>query len=130
VPTPDEIVNVRREAIGYSTDTATLPDVDIEYYWTIGGAVLLTAALCCEMLAARAGGVDVLVTSLGDGVSFDKHVQPDELRARARVLRQRALLGEDAAAAAAGVGGSVIVEGVWAASPDAFSPVATDEFSA
>lgn len=53
--TAAEILNVRREAIGDSADTATLPDADIAYYWDNGGegAVLLTAACLCDMLANR-----------------------------------------------------------------------------
>lgn len=89
-PTAAEMLAVRREAIGASTDTTTLPDADISYYWENGGdgSVVLTAALCCEMLAAA-----LSVTTFkwsADGASVDKTMQADALRKRALELRLRA----------------------------------------
>jgi hypothetical protein len=127
VPTTTERDSVRREAIGDITAVTVITDADLDYYWDNGGdsAVLLTAALCCEMLAGRMGGTKVLIASLGDGVSVDRHVQPDELRKRAMELRRRYLFGDAPGAFAF----STAVRAVWSDSPDAFTSD-TDEFSA
>jgi hypothetical protein len=126
MPTATERLNVRREAIGAATDTETLGDSDIDYYWNGGGAgnVLLTAALCCEMLAAHAGGVEVAELTAGD-LTINRTVQPAQLRQRARELRLRWAFGDAVAAIAIGASMPVLAE--WADNPDAFG-AAVDEF--
>ena len=119
-PTSTERTAVRREAIGSATDTTIILDADIDWYWDNGGseAVLLTAALVCEMLAARAGGVTIPIVSLPGGLSVNRSVQPAELRTRARELRQRYLLGDTVTASLAF---SMAAQAVWADHEDAWS---------
>jgi hypothetical protein len=124
-PTADQMVAVRREAIGTPYDTTIIADDDITHYWEEGGAesVLLTAALCCEMVAARMGGTRVAIASVS-GVSVNRQSQPVELRRRAAELRRRYINGDGALAGSA----SVAVRAVWSDSTDAFDDD-DDEFS-
>jgi hypothetical protein len=124
-PTADQMVAVRREAIGTPYDTTIIADDDITHYWEEGGAesVLLTAALCCEMVAARVGGARVAIASVS-GVSVNRQMQPAELRRRAAELRRRYLNGDGALAGSA----STAVRAVWSDSTDAFDDD-DDEFS-
>lgn len=87
-PTATQILNVRREAIGASTDTTTLPDADITYYWENDGSgnVLLTAALCCDMLANAAAKH---FAWSGDGQSFHMNDRQKQYRESAAELRAR-----------------------------------------
>jgi hypothetical protein len=124
-PTADQMTAVRREAIGSPYDTTIIADDDITHYWDEGGAasVLLTAALCCEMVAARVGGVRVAIASVS-GVSVNRQMQPAELRRRAAELRRRYINGDGALAGSA----STAVRAVWADSDDAFDDD-EDEFA-
>jgi hypothetical protein len=124
-PTALQMTAVRREAIGTATDTTIITDDDITHYWDEGGAqsVLLTAALCCEMVAARVGGARVAIASVS-GVSVNRQTQPAELRRRASELRRRYLNGDGALAGSA----STAVRAVWADSDDAFDDD-EDEFA-
>jgi hypothetical protein len=119
-PTTTERTNVRREAIGQADDTTLIADGDIDWYWDEGGAesVLLTAALVCEMLAARSGGTEIPIASVG-GLSINRSVFPAELRRRAMELRRRYLLGD--AVTTASVGMSSAVQAVWADHEDAWT---------
>lgn len=116
-PSADQMTAVRREAIGSPLDTTTITNDDITHYWDEGGAesVLLTAALCCEMVAARVGGARVAIASVS-GVSVNRQAQPAELRRRAAELRRRYLSGDDPLVGSA----STAVRAVWADSTDAF----------
>jgi hypothetical protein len=124
-PTPNEAAAVRREAIGTADDSDLIALGDIDWYWTHGGneTVLLTAALVCEMLAARIGGTRVAVLSLPD-ISVNRTMQPAELRKRAAELRRRYRNGDNPAIGAT----STVTQAIWVDSPDAFDDDA-DEFS-
>ena len=126
-PTPNEAMAVRREAIGTATDETQITIGDIDWYWDHGGdqTVLLTAALLCEMLAARVGGTRVAVASVS-GVTVNRSMQPAELRKRAAELRRRHRTGDIPYAGAS----SFASQAIWADSPDAFDDDAGDEFSA
>jgi hypothetical protein len=125
-PTPTEAMAVRREAIGTALDETIITNEDIDWYWDHGGAesVLLTAALVCEMVAARVGGARVAIASVS-GVSVNRQMQPAELRRRAAELRRRYINGDGALAGSA----STAVRAVWADRDDAFDDD-DDEFSA
>jgi hypothetical protein len=116
-PTPTEAMAVRREAIGTALDETIITNEDIDWYWDHGGAesVLLTAALVCEMVAARVGGARVAIASVS-GVSVNRQMQPAELRRRAAELRRRYINGDGALAGSA----STAVRAVWADRDDAF----------
>lgn len=124
-PTADELMAVRREAIGSPLDTTTITDDDITYFWDTGGneSILLTAALICEMVAARVGGARVAIASVG-GLSVNRQAQPAELRRRAAELRRRYLNGDNPLVGSA----STAVRAVWADHEDAFDADA-DEFA-
>lgn len=126
-PTPNEAAAVRREAIGTADDTTLLGLGDIDWYWGHGGnqSVLLTAALLCEMLAARIGGTRIAVATVS-GTSVNRSMQPTELRARARELRRRYQQGDLPYAGTA----STAHQAIWADSPDAWGDDSGDEFSA
>jgi hypothetical protein len=125
-PTPTEAMAVRREAIGTALDETIITNEDIDWYWDHGGAesVLLTAALVCEMVAARVGGARVAIASVS-GVSVNRQMQPAELRRRAAELRRRYINGDGALAGSS----STAVRAVWADRDDAFDDD-DDEFSA
>jgi hypothetical protein len=92
-PTATEIENVRRETGLSTSDIVSLPDADIIYYWSHGGneQIQFTAALCCEMAAARGGW---RIGRWGaDGENIDTTMQPPELRRRAAELRRAAETG-------------------------------------
>lgn len=86
--TATQAANVRREAIGDSADSTTLPDADVTYYWDGDGAgsVTLTAALCCEMLAAKYASA---VTFSSDGQSMHLSDLQGKYLRRAADLRER-----------------------------------------
>lgn len=87
-PTAEDMAAVRIEVGAMPDDTAAIPGAIIGHYWDIGGGRrLLSAALVCEWLAARAGRVAFRWTA--DGTTIDKTMQPGALRARAAALRDR-----------------------------------------
>lgn len=106
MPTATERTNVRREAIGDSSDSATIPDADLDYYWDGDGAgsVLLTAALCCEMLAARYAGA---VTFSSDGQSM--HLSDLQAKYLRRAAELRARYAHGGAGALVGASGSITI---------------------
>jgi hypothetical protein len=116
-PTPNEAAAVRREAIGTADDSDLIALGDIDWYWTHGGneTVLLTAALVCEMLAARIGGTRVAIATVS-GTSMNRSMQPVELRKRAVELRRRYRDGNNPAVGAV----STVSQAIWSDSPDAF----------
>jgi hypothetical protein len=117
-PTSTERTAVRREAIGTELDTTIISTADIDYYWDNGGSetILLTAALVCEMLAARAGGVTIPIVAM-TGLSINRSVQPAELRKRAMELRRRYLYGDEVGVLVS----SFPVAAVWADHDDAWA---------
>lgn len=126
-PTPNEALAVRREAIGTAFDETIISAADIDWYWDNGGSesVLLTAALVCEMLAARFGGTRVAVATVS-GVSVNRTEQPKWLERRAAVLRRRYRDGDLPSLGSS----STVSQGIWADSPDAFDDDDADEFGA
>lgn len=93
-PTADEILHIRRLAIGQSTDTTTLPDADITALWDdpLAGdeEEYLTAAAACDMLAAAAARN---FRWSADGQSIDKTMAVMQYRQTANRLRTRAAGG-------------------------------------
>lgn len=87
-PTAADILNVRLEAIGDSTDTTTLSDPVIVYAWDNGGneTTLLSAAVCCEILANKDAAS---FRWSADGESMDLSQRQAQWRRNATALRRR-----------------------------------------
>ncbi len=87
-PTATQVLNVRLEAIGDSTDTTLLPDANIVYFWDASGAeaILLTAAVCCENLANKDAAS---FRWSADGESMDLSQRQKQWRSNAAALRRR-----------------------------------------
>ena len=122
-PTADDILHIRRLAIGVSTDTTTLSDADVIALWAdpLAGdeSAYLTAAAACDMLAAAAAGN---FRWSADGSSIDKTMLAKQYRTTAARLRMQAVVG-----ASGGRSTHVILRAVGDDEPDADD---ADEFSA
>ena len=89
-PTADQILHIRRLAIGNSADTTTLPDADIEALWNDAdggnGDIYLTAAASADMLASAAASAFVWSA---DGQSVNQTMRQQQYRNTAIMLRAR-----------------------------------------